>query len=182
MALTALDASTVAQTLKTTADPSTAEKIIHHNIFEPDIVNWAPSVYVGSTTAGYVIAATEIIAAITRADDVGAMIEDIIVVNKDDVSAAIDIVLLDANVAVGSENAAPSITDDNAANILAIISILTSDWKDLGGVKVANVPVNRIITPVAGGNDIYGAIVDNTGSVTWSAGGLVIRFKVSNAV
>lgn len=181
MSLTALNASGVIETLKTTADPVTGEEMIHHNIFEPDVVNWTPTLDTGGTNAGDVLAATEVISGITRVDDVGAMIEDVMIINGDDNLAALDIYLLDANVALGTEDAAPSITVVNAANILAIISILTSDWKDLGLAKVANIPVNKIIKPVVGTNDIYGAIVDVTG-MTWTAGGLVFRFKVSNAV
>lgn len=87
-----------------------------------------------------------------------------------------DMVFLSANVALGTINTAPSITDANARNILGIVNVPAASWVDLGAAKVATIlNVNLPIKPVPGTDDIYVALITR-GTPTHTASGIRGRF------
>lgn len=96
--------------------------------------------------------------------------------DEDDQGIEMDVVFLSANVSLGTENAAVSITDGNARHILGIVNVASTDWKDLGGVRIAtklniNVPIN----PVSQSRDVYVALITR-GTPTHTASGIRGRF------
>jgi hypothetical protein len=100
-------------------------------------------------------------------------------VDKDDQGAAFDIWFLNANQTMGTENAAPSISDANAATIVGRIQVGTSDYYDLGGVKVASLSGFAIpFLPVSGGTSLYVAVVNGSGTPTYTASGIVLRIGI----
>ncbi len=56
------------------------------------------------------------------------------VLDKDDLGVAMDLYFLKADVSLGTVNAAPSITDTNAENIVGFVTATAS--KDLGGCRL----------------------------------------------
>ena len=148
-----------------------------------DHLVWTPTMNTGGTDAGDVAAATERITDLTdttitmmQQDGGTAILENVVVYDKDDVASGdYDIYILRTDVALGTEDAAISITDANMTEILAVISCTT--WEDLINSKVCVDQTNLGITLRApnGVSDLYGAVVDRAG-VTATATGFVVRF------
>lgn len=126
--------------------------------------------------SGDLIADAQIVAACTRANDVPAILQSIQVIDEDDAGAAFTIYLANASASWGSENSAPSISDANARAILGFVDVATADYKDLGGVKVASKNnLGIVVQPASGTDDIYVAVVNSTGTPTYTASGVRLR-------
>lgn len=120
----------------------------------------------------------QIDAAFSIADGTG-ILHSIMVIDQDDQKAAFDIFLLSANVSMGSENSGPSISDADALNVLCRIPVGTGDYYDLGGVSVAGLSgLNRIVKAVSGTDDLYVAVVNGTGTPTYTATGVTLRIGI----
>jgi len=127
--------------------------------------------------SGDVLADTQILAACMRADDETGVLHSLTLVDKDDQGVAMKVLIFDANVSLGTENSAPSISDANAASIIGIIDIVAGDWVDLGGVRVCNLRnLGIVIQPATGTDDVYVALLNGTGTPTFTASGIVGRF------
>ena len=97
--------------------------------------------------------------------------------DKDDQGAAMDLYLLSDSRVLGVENAVPSIADDDADYILAVASVAASDWKDLGGCKVAEVALTpRLVKAESGSCSLWFAAVTQ-GTPTHTASGITGKFK-----
>lgn len=126
--------------------------------------------------SGDLLADSQIIAACMRVDDGTGVLSGFSLHDEDDQGIELDVVLLSANVSLGTENAAVSISDANAREILGIINVASTDWKDLGGVRVVTkLNVNQPIKPVTGADDIYVALITR-GTPTHTAAGIRGRF------
>lgn len=126
--------------------------------------------------SGDLLAESQVIAACMRVDDSTGVLSGFSLHDEDDQGIEMDVVLLSANASLGTENAAVSITDANAREILGIINVASTDWKDLGGVKVATkLNVNQPIKPATGTDDIYVALITR-GTPTHTASGIRGRF------
>lgn len=129
--------------------------------------------------SGDVLADTQVVTNALLDLGVGAILRSIILIDKDDQGAALDIYLFDANVVMGTENSAPSITDANALSLLTRIQIATTDYTDLGGCRVAELHgLERALQGVTGTKDIYVAVVNGSGTPTYTATGMVLRLGV----
>lgn len=107
-----------------------------------------------------------------------ALLQSLTILDTDDqTGSAYDIYILDRNVSMGTENAAPSITDANAVAILGLpIAIASADWKDLGGAKVAGKDaIGKLVKPNTG-RSLYAAIVNGAGTPTFASGIIQVRF------
>lgn len=114
-----------------------------------------------------------------RINDGFGVLESLQVIDKDDQGAALDIYFFSSNITTfGTANAAPSISDADAATLLGIVSVATGDYKDLGGVKVASVKaINAILKAASGAKTIYVAAT-TSGTPTYTASGLVLRVGI----
>lgn len=126
--------------------------------------------------SGDLIADTQVVAVAVRANDALGVLASVTVIDEDDQGSAIDLYFLSANNSLGTENAAPSISDANAREILGCVSVASSDYKDLGGVKIATkTGVNLPVKPATGTDDVYVAVVSNGSTPTYTASGLKLR-------
>lgn len=126
-------------------------------------------------TAGDVLAATQEITGFEADGGTQAYLQSLVVIDADDQKAAVDIYLLSANVALGTENAAPNISDADAAHVLGMVSVAAADYKDLGGVSVATkTGIGLTVTQTAGAPGLWIAAVTQ-GTPTHSASGVKIR-------
>jgi hypothetical protein len=127
---------------------------------------------------GDVLADTQILTACLRVNDGTGILQSMTINDKDDQGFGFDVYILNANVSIGTENAAPSITDANADNILGSFPVLSGDFKDLGGCRHAC--IKNIGIPVKGASgtdDLYIALVVQ-GAGTYSASGITAIFGI----
>ena len=127
---------------------------------------------------GDVLADTQVLAACLRVNDGTGVILDAIFNDEDDQGIAFDVLILNANTSIGTENSAPNISDANARTIIGRFPVTTLDWYDLGGVRIANIPNIGIgVKGATGADDIYIALVSR-GAGTYSASGITGYFKI----
>jgi len=127
---------------------------------------------------GDVLAATQALASAFRSADGTGILQSIVLVDKDDQGAALDLVILKADVSIGTENAAVSISDANADSVLGIISVSAGDWIDLGGCRVATLRgLGLVVKAATGTTSLYVALISR-GSPTHSAAGITAQFGI----
>lgn len=180
-------------TLKTTLDGS--DHVTHHNIDalaagethvgevggSTALVSVTPALDTAAVAVGDVInTSTATITDAVRVNDGTGLLQSIQINCKDDVSLGFYIVLLNANVSLGTANSPPSIPDADADNILAIIPVYSTDFVDLGGTRVATIGPDRlgqVVKGVSGGKNIYLALIAIDAG-TYTVSGLVFRFGI----
>lgn len=126
--------------------------------------------------SGDLLADTQVASGFFDSVDGTAILQSLTVIDEDDQKVAFYVYFLSSNVTMGTENAAPSISDANARNILGFVSVGTSDYQDLGGVSVANIRnIGLPLKAAAGTLDLYVAVVNSTGTPTYTASGVKLR-------
>lgn len=128
---------------------------------------------------GDLIADAQAITGAVRISGGSGELVSLMVIDEDDQKAAIDIYVTQVNTTWGSENSAPSLSDAGGRSIQAVIPIATGDYKDLGGVSVANIKNIGAVVKASGSADLYVAVVNGSGTPTYTASGvrLVFGFK-----
>ncbi len=149
------------------------------------IVDVTLSLDTSAYAANDVLADTQVVTNLMRVNDGTGLIDSLMVIDKDDNGQEIDFYFLDANVSMGTENAAASISDANAASILGKMYIESTDYDDLGGVRVgmAKFETGRgpfALKPASGTRNVYLAAILRSGTPTYTASGVVCRVGVSN--
>lgn len=127
---------------------------------------------------GDVLADTQILAACLRVNDGTGIIQDVIFNDEDDQGIAFDVIILNSNTSLGTENSAPNISDANARNIVGRFSVGVGDFYDLGGVRIANIKnIGIAVKGASGADDIYVALISR-GAGTYTASGITAIFKI----
>lgn len=142
------------------------------------ITNVTLSLDTSAYASGDVLADSQIISACLRLNDGTGTIVNVTLSDVDDQGAGLDLFFLDANVSLGTENAVPSISDANAANILGWVRVNSADWVDLGGVRVASVACSIPVKAVSSSDDLYVAAITR-GTPTHTASGIVLRVAIA---
>lgn len=128
--------------------------------------------------ADRVMADTQAITNAMRAADATGTLLSVSVIDRDDQGIPFDILFFSSNVSLGTENAAPTITDANAGNYLNRVQIAAGDYVDLGGARVADRAAIGIgLMPASGTRDVYFACITR-GAPTYTAAGVTIRFCI----
>lgn len=116
------------------------------------------------------------IARATEQDYAGgcSVLQSVHVLDKDDQKVAFDLYLAWSADTLGAVNAAPSISDGNAAEILgAPVQVFT--YFDLGGASVAGVDgIGKVVRSLDTPGTLYAAAVTK-GTPTHTAAGLVLK-------
>jgi hypothetical protein len=131
----------------------------------------------GALAAGDIIADTQSMVDSMPVSDQPGVVISAMFYDEDDQTWAtgngVRVVLFRANRSLGTENAAVTISDANARDIVCMFDI-TSDVAivaDFGGVKVASLGnIMRGITPVDDTDDLYVGLVNLTGTPTYAGG------------
>ncbi len=128
---------------------------------------------------GDVLADTQIVSNALRGINKTGIIHSIALIDKDDQKIAMDLIFMSSNVSIGTENAAPNISDASALNFLARVNVAVVDYVDLGGVSVAlKTGIGAIIKAAADTDDIYVAAITRGGTPTYTAAGLMLRIGI----
>lgn len=141
-----------------------------------EVVEFTPTLDTSVYAAGDVLFATTAITSVFPANNGKGILHSLVVNDKDDQKPVFDLYFLRANTSIGTINAAPSITDAGADDIVARVSIASADWRDLGGCSVAVVPsIGQVIETGAATTSLWVAAVLVSGTPTHTASGLVFK-------
>ena len=132
----------------------------------------------GAYASGDVLAETQVVLNAMRIINGNGLLNSVVVIDEDDQNSPLDLVFFSANVSLGTENAAASITDANARNILGIVRVNAWDWVDLGGVDIATITGLTLGLQAASGTpDLYIAAITR-GAPTHTASGIRLRLNI----
>jgi len=106
-------------------------------------------------------------------------IDQISIIDKDANAGAFDIVVMDANVSLGTINAAVSISDANALSVVKTIPVSASNYTVLtsGSNAIANIEFNPIYVTSTDRNLYIGLI--SRDAKTYTASALYLRMGVA---
>lgn len=141
-----------------------------------DLISVTLSLDTSAYASGDLIAEAQEVAGALRTSGGAAKLVSLMVIDEDDQGVAIDVYLSSAATTWGSENSAPTISDAAARSIQAVIPVASADYKDLGGVKVANIKNIDCIVEGAASTSLYVAVVSNGSTPTYTASGVKLVF------
>lgn len=126
--------------------------------------------------SGDLIADAQAVAGVALASGGSAELVSLTVIDEDDQKCALDIYLTSSSTSWGTENSAPTITDAVARSIQAYVPIAAADYKDLGGVSIAQPRVAQnigVVCTTSGSTSLYIAVVNGAaGTPTYTASGV----------
>lgn len=142
-----------------------------------DVLDFLPTLDTSIYADGDVLFDTTALANFFKNPGEGAYLQSIQALDEDDQGVAMDLVFLNAQVSLGTFNAAPSITDANARAILGIVNLPAAGFVDLGGCRIQTLRgVGLQLKPVAGSTSVYVAGITRGGTPTYTANGLRFKF------
>jgi hypothetical protein len=145
--------------------------------YRPRQVIVTPTMDTAALAVGDVACAQFLVNGIAPGNDLKCNITGLTILDKDDQSFGGKVFLLKSNVSMGTANAAISISDANAENIIGVIPFFQSEFDDLIGCKRwENMSLRKPVVPVSGTDDIYAQIVITEGTPTFTASGLIVSF------
>jgi hypothetical protein len=125
---------------------------------------------------GDVLAAAQELTNAVRATGGTGVIQSIQVIDQDDQGQALDIVISDSTITLGTENSAVSISDADAAKILGIVEVTGSDYVDLVNSQYASIKnIGLVIMPDT--TSLYVSAISR-GTGTYTASGIVLRVGI----
>lgn len=125
--------------------------------------------------AGDVLADTQEITTAMRVNGGTGVWQSLVVLDKDDQGQALDVVLLRTNVSIGTENAAVSITDANADEILGIVEVTAGNYVDLvNSQQVTKSNLGIVVDAAAGSTSLFVAAISR-GTGTYTASGINLK-------
>lgn len=145
-----------------------------------DKIDVTPAVDTSALAAGdLAFDSTEVPLAVT-ANHI-SMLQDILVIDKSDTGPSLTLFFTTETVDFGTLNAAPSISDADAAKILGYVVLAAADWVDMGGAKI--ISAKNIGLTIEGASDatsVYMAGIITAGGTggTFGASDLVFRLGV----
>lgn len=152
-------------------------KTVSPHIYKTVTLSLDTSIY----AAGDLLADTQAVTTAVRVTGGTGTAYSLTVIDEDDQKPAMTVYLLNADVSMGTENSAPSITDANARSITGFFDISAADYRDLGGVSVAQVMKNVPVAAASGTTTAYIAAVLNAGTPTHTASGIVLGLGIYQA-
>lgn len=163
--------------MKSKFDPRDAETVPFLVGTPGDVVEVTLSLDTSIYADGDVLADFQALAGAVRLVGGKALIQSVSVLDKDDQGVAFDILLSQTAISLGTENAAPSISDANAATVQRVCRIETTDYIDLGGCRIATkANIGLVVEAAIASTSLYVGAITRGGTPTYSAAGLVLRF------
>lgn len=124
---------------------------------------------------GDVLAATQAVTGAARVNAGQVALQSIVLLDKDDQGVALDLVFLRTNVGIGTENAAVSVTDANADEILGVVEVAAADYVDLiNSQLVTKTNVGILMDAAAATTSLFVAAISR-GTGTYTASGITLK-------
>jgi len=134
----------------------------------------------GALTANDVMFDTQEIAGAARTSGGSVILQTVRVLDKDDQGAEFDLIFLDADTSIGTEDSEVSISDSDAEDIVGILNVAESEYADLISSQVATVRNVGMEMKTSGSTSLYVAGVTR-GTPTYTASGVQITFAFLRA-
>jgi hypothetical protein len=150
-----------------------------------DSIAVAPTVDTAIYAAGDVLCASFQIPGATQSNAGGALLVSLFAMDKSKQNPQMTLYFFSVNNAnMGAVNAAASLTDGDAVNLLSILKIVTGDWVTLANNSYAQFSgpsktPNLVLKAAAGETAIYCIIVLDAGTPTFALGDLVFHFGLA---
>ena len=122
---------------------------------------------------GDVLAGTQEIANAMRVNGGTGVLYSVIVQDQDDQAGALDLVFLDTNCSIGTENATVNISDTCASEVVGIVEVSASDYVDLANSQSATKQPGITMKAGAGTTSLYMAAISR-GTKTYTANGIIV--------
>ncbi len=139
---------------------------------ESNVVTVVLSMAAGANHANDVLADTQEVADAVRGSGGTGILQSILVQDDDDNGGGIDIVILDANTSIGTENSAVSMADND--NILGTVSVISGDFVDMINSQHATMSNLGIVVEGKTSSLWVAVVMRDAGTVT--ASGMTLRF------
>jgi hypothetical protein len=121
---------------------------------------------------GDVLADTQELTDAVRVSGGTGVIHSILVQDDDDQGAALDIVILDTNTSIGTENSASTMADND--NILGTVEVTGSDYVDMANSQHATMTNVGIVVKAKFDRSLFIAAMSR-GTGTYTASGITLR-------
>lgn len=143
-----------------------------------DIIAIVPVCDTSAYGSGDLIADTTAIAGAVRVSAGRAILQSLTIIDADAQGVAFSVYLMNTSTSFGTINNAPNISDANiAAGLLGRVDVATTDYTTLSGTKVACLRnLGVCLEAAAASTTLYFAIVNSTGTPTFTASGLKLIF------
>lgn len=165
-AVTLTDASGVA------VDPTTTAAGENHigQVGSPVVnIQVVPVVDTNIYASGDVLFTTTAVAGALRTSGGKAVLQSIVILDKDDEKPAMNLVFLRANSSLGTINVAPDIDDTEALDVIGIVPVVAGDYVDLGANSVATIRNVGLTLDATTGTTIYVGAFLTAGTPTFTA-------------
>lgn len=107
------------------------------------------------------------------------MLQSVVVLDGDDQAQAFDLVFSDAAITLGTINAAVSISDADAAKIIAYVKLATSDANDTINSNVfAKTGIGAVMKSSGLTNSVWVSGICRSGTPTYTASGMKMKFGI----
>jgi hypothetical protein len=104
-----------------------------------------------------------------------AILQSVVVYDLDDNAGALDIVLLNADQSLGTENSAVSISDANLTKVVAVVEVAAADYIDFINSQVAVIDnIGALIEAASDDDALYIAAISRD-TKTYTASGIKVR-------
>jgi hypothetical protein len=140
------------------------------------VVELTLSLDTGAYADGDVLAATQELSSAMRVNGGTGVWQSLTLLDEDDQGGILDIILLRTNVAIGTENAAVSITDAAADEIIGIVEVAAADYVDMVNSQlVVKGSLGIVVDAAAGATSLFVAAVSRDAK-TYTASGIKLKF------
>ena len=149
-----------------------------------DVPESVPTLVTGSYASGTVIAATQEIANFFNTAGGVGIVTGFDLLDEEAQNGAMTVIFLDADVSIGNEHSAYSISDANAEHMLGRIDIAAADYKTYGlsgfsriiyKIYDTQVVIPLTIKAASGTRSLYYGIVNGSGTLIWTGNKLKIK-------
>lgn len=125
--------------------------------------------------SGDVLADTQVLTDAMLVAGGRAILQSVVVIDEDDQKQGFILLFFSSSQSLGTENAAPDVSDSEIREFLGKVTVNAGDYLDLGGASVAQPSFTPfLLEAAADSKDLYVAALSQ-GTGTYSASGLKLR-------
>ena len=146
-----------------------------------DVITVTPTVLnADAYDAGDTVFDATVITGAVRLSGGSAILQSIVVADKDDQKAQLRLVFFDSTVTFGVADSAPSLSDADSLKCIGSVEVAAADYIDFGGASVATVRLVGLLCKASGSANLYVAAM-TSGTPTYTTGGLQLRLGFQQA-